>query len=133
MIGHNNQIGRHNLLCGQVGIAGSCTTGDYVTMAGQAGIKDNTKIGNGVVVGAQAGVHRNIPDGQRVLGSPAIPGREQKRIFQMIARLPEMHRQLRELSTQIALLTNSLSHLPGDSPGELGLEAHSSVPPVDEE
>ena len=25
MIGHNNQIGRHNLLCGQVGIAGSCT------------------------------------------------------------------------------------------------------------
>ena len=28
MIGHNNQIGRHNLLCGQVGIAGSCKTGD---------------------------------------------------------------------------------------------------------
>ena len=26
MVGHNNQIGRHNLLCGQVGIAGSCST-----------------------------------------------------------------------------------------------------------
>ena len=37
MIGHNNQIGRHNLLCGQVGIAGSCKTGDYVVMAGQVG------------------------------------------------------------------------------------------------
>ncbi len=97
MIGHNNQIGRHNLLCGQVGIAGSCKTGDYVVMAGQAGIKDNTEIGDGVIVGAQAGVHRNIPDGQQVLGSPAIPVREQRRIFQMIARLPEMHRQLREL------------------------------------
>jgi UDP-3-O-[3-hydroxymyristoyl] glucosamine N-acyltransferase len=102
MIGHNNQIGRHNLLCGQVGIAGSCKTGDYVTMAGQAGIKDNTQIGARVIVGAQAGVHRNIPDGQNVLGSPAVPVREQRRLFQMIARLPEMHRQLRELAGQVA-------------------------------
>jgi UDP-3-O-[3-hydroxymyristoyl] glucosamine N-acyltransferase len=98
MIGHNNQIGRHNLLCGQVGIAGSCKTGDYVVMAGQAGIKDHTEIGDRVIVGAQAGVHRNIPAGQNVLGSPAIPVREQRRLFQMIARLPEMHRQLRELA-----------------------------------
>ncbi len=91
MIGHNNQIGRHNLLCGQVGIAGSCKTGDYVVMAGQAGIKDKTEIGDQVIVGAQAGVHRNIPSDQQVLGSPAIPLREQRRLFQMIARLPEMH------------------------------------------
>ena len=73
-------------------------------MAGQAGIKDNTQIGDRVIVGAQAGVHRNIPDGQHVLGSPAIPVREQRRIFQMIARLPEMHRQLRELAAQVAAL-----------------------------
>jgi UDP-3-O-[3-hydroxymyristoyl] glucosamine N-acyltransferase len=105
MIGHNNQIGRHNLLCGQVGIAGSCKTGDYVVMAGQAGIKDKTEIGDRVMIGAQAGVHRNVPPGQQILGSPAIPVREQRRIFQMIARLPEMHRQLRELSAQVALLT----------------------------
>ncbi|MGP0065027.1 MAG: UDP-3-O-(3-hydroxymyristoyl)glucosamine N-acyltransferase [Isosphaeraceae bacterium] len=107
MIGHNNQIGRHNLLCGQVGIAGSCKTGDHVVMAGQAGIKDNTRIGDGVVVGAQAGVHRNVPDGQQILGSPAIPVREQRRIFQMIARLPEIYRQLRELQGQVATLTGA--------------------------
>ena len=109
MIGHNNQIGRHNLLCGQVGIAGSCTTGDNVVMAGQAGIKDKTQIGDGVIVGAQAGVHRNIPSGQQVLGSPAIPVREQRRIFQMIARLPEMHRQFRALAAQIDVITAALS------------------------
>jgi UDP-3-O-[3-hydroxymyristoyl] glucosamine N-acyltransferase len=108
MIGHNNQIGRHNLLCGQVGVAGSCKTGDYVVMAGQAGIKDHTEIGDRVTVGAQAGVHRHIPSGQQVLGSPAIPVKEQRRIFQMIARLPEMHRQLRELAAQMALLTEAL-------------------------
>jgi UDP-3-O-[3-hydroxymyristoyl] glucosamine N-acyltransferase len=110
MIGHNNQIGRHNLLCGQVGIAGSCKTGDYVVMAGQAGIKDNTEIGDRAVVGAQAGVHRSIPPGHQVLGSPAIPVREQRRVFQMIARLPDMHRQLRELAAQVALLTAALPH-----------------------
>jgi UDP-3-O-[3-hydroxymyristoyl] glucosamine N-acyltransferase len=105
MIGHNNQIGRHNLLCGQVGIAGGCKTGDYVVMAGQAGIKDKTQIGDRVVVGAQAGVHRNVPEGQQVLGSPAVPVREQRRLFQMIARLPDMHRQIRELTTKVAALT----------------------------
>lgn len=97
MIGHNNQIGRHNMICGQVGLAGSCKTGDYVVMAGQVGVKDHTEIGNKVVIGAQAGVHRNVPDGQQLLGSPAMPIREQRRIFQMIARLPEMHNQVREL------------------------------------
>jgi UDP-3-O-[3-hydroxymyristoyl] glucosamine N-acyltransferase len=108
MIGHNNQIGRHNLLCGQVGIAGSSKTGDYVVMAGQAGIKDNIEIGDRVVIGAQAGVHRSVSSSQQILGSPAIPVREQRRIFQMIARLPEMHRQLRELSAQVALLTATM-------------------------
>jgi UDP-3-O-[3-hydroxymyristoyl] glucosamine N-acyltransferase len=104
MIGHNNRIGRHNVLCGQVGIAGSCKTGDHVVMAGQAGIKDHVQIGDRVLVGAQAGVHRNIPDNTQVLGSPAVPIKEQRHIFAMIARLPEMHRQLRELATQVTLL-----------------------------
>ena len=98
MIGHNNKIGRHNLLCGQVGFAGSCTTGDYVVLAGQAGVKDHTEIGEKVVVGAQAGVHRNLLAGQQVAGTPASPIREHHRNFQLIARLPEMHRHLRELT-----------------------------------
>ncbi len=128
MIGHNNQIGRHNLLCGQVGIAGSCKIGDHVVMAGQAGIKDNTQIGSGVIVGAQAGVHRNIPDGQNVLGSPAIPVREQRRLFQMIARLPEMHRQLRDLAAQVARLVGSGAAV---SQSEARVESGAVVQEVD--
>jgi UDP-3-O-[3-hydroxymyristoyl] glucosamine N-acyltransferase len=124
MIGHNNQIGRHNLLCGLVGIAGSCKTGDHVIMAGQAGIKDNTQIGSGVIIGAQAGVHRNVPDGQNVLGSPAIPVREQRRVFQMIERLPEMHRQLRDLKAQLEALTAAVDR--GAGPGDLDSDARPS-------
>jgi UDP-3-O-[3-hydroxymyristoyl] glucosamine N-acyltransferase len=134
MIGHNNQIGRHNLLCGLVGIAGSCQTGDYVVMAGQAGIKDNTRIGDGVIVGAQAGVHRNVPDGQQVLGSPAIPVREQRRIFQMIARLPEIYRQHRELAAQVALLAGTAPVHPAREPIAVPVRADASEPlrPADE-
>jgi UDP-3-O-[3-hydroxymyristoyl] glucosamine N-acyltransferase len=120
MIGHNNQIGRHNLLCGQVGIAGSCKTGDYVVMAGQAGIKDQTEIGDRVVIGAQAGVHRNVPAQQQVLGSPAIPVREQRRLFQMIARLPEMYRQLKDLSAQVNALVAAAPRTPETPEGEPG-------------
>src|SRR5262249_55717101 len=94
--------------------AGSCKTGDYVVMAGQAGIKDHTEIGDRVVVGAQAGVHRNIPSNTQVLGSPAIPVKEQRHIFAMIARLPHMHPQLRQLPSQGALLTAAL---PPPGPG----------------
>jgi UDP-3-O-[3-hydroxymyristoyl] glucosamine N-acyltransferase len=130
MIGHNNQIGRHNLLCGLVGIAGSCKTGDYVVMAGQAGIKDNTQIGSGVIVGAQAGVHRSVPDGQHVLGSPAIPVREQRRIFQMIERLPEMHRQLRELSARLDALSPAVDRGVLGSASDANGEPQGSEPDV---
>ena len=44
-IAHNCQIGKHNLICSQVGVAGSTTTGDYVVMGGQAGIRDHVHIG----------------------------------------------------------------------------------------
>lgn len=118
MIGHNNQIGRHNLLCGQVGIAGSCKTGDYVVMAGQAGIKDKTEIGDQVMIGAQAGVHRNIPANTQVLGSPAIPVREQRRLFSVIAKLPDMQRQLKELVAQVAALTGGKPASVAGSPAE---------------
>ena len=74
MIGHNNQIGRHNLLCGQVGIAGSCKTGDYVVMAGQAGIKDKTQIGDRVIVGAQAGRAPQRPRRSERAGLAGDPG-----------------------------------------------------------
>jgi UDP-3-O-[3-hydroxymyristoyl] glucosamine N-acyltransferase len=51
-----------------------------------------------------------------VLGSPAVPVREQRRIFQMIARLPEMHRQLRELIARIAVLSAAVSQRPEQGP-----------------
>lgn len=90
MIGHNCQIGRHNLLCGQVGIAGSCVTGDYVVMAGQVGVRDHVEIGNRVMIGAQSGVSESIREPGKYLGSPAIPARKGMQILFALQRLPEL-------------------------------------------
>ena len=97
MIGHNCRIGRNNLLCSQVGIAGSCTTGDYVVMAGQVGIGDHVDIGDSATLAAQTGVMHNVPAHARMLGTPAIPSRDQMVRFASIGKLPEMRHQLRDL------------------------------------
>ncbi len=104
MIAHNCRIGRHNMICSQVGIAGSTTTGDYVVMAGQVGVRDHVHIGSGAVLGAKAGVSNDVPDGAHMLGSPAMPLREQKVQFAMLARLPDMREQLRQLQRQLDAL-----------------------------
>jgi UDP-3-O-[3-hydroxymyristoyl] glucosamine N-acyltransferase len=101
MIAHNCRIGRHNLICSQVGVAGSTTTGDYVVMAGQVGVRDHVHIGAGAVLGAKAGVSGDVRDGVRMLGTPAVAEREQKLLFAMISKLPEMRKQLKELQRQV--------------------------------
>jgi UDP-3-O-[3-hydroxymyristoyl] glucosamine N-acyltransferase len=107
MIAHNCRIGRHNMICSQVGIAGSTTTGDYVVMAGQVGVRDHVHIGTGAKLGAMAGVANDVPEGAHMLGAPAVPEREQKLMFATMARLPEMRKQLKELQRQMASLTDT--------------------------
>jgi UDP-3-O-[3-hydroxymyristoyl] glucosamine N-acyltransferase len=102
-VAHNCKLGRHNLVISQVGIAGSCSTGDYVVMAGQVGVADHVHIGDRVVVGAKAGVTKDIAAGQRVLGAPATPERDQKRVLMTLERLPEMRKELRRIKLHLGL------------------------------
>lgn len=103
MIGHNCQIGRHNVLAGQVGIAGSCTTGDYVVMAGQVGVADHLEVGQGAVLAARTGVVRPVPPGFRMLGYPARPESEAKRIWVVMDQLPEIRKELRRVKDHLGL------------------------------
>jgi UDP-3-O-[3-hydroxymyristoyl] glucosamine N-acyltransferase len=101
MIGHNCQVGRHNILVSQMGMAGSSGTGDYVVIAGQVGVVDHVHIGDGAVIGGQAAVTKDVPPGQRMLGSPATPEREQKRILMSLASLPELRKRLRSVEQRV--------------------------------
>ncbi|MDA1230679.1 MAG: UDP-3-O-(3-hydroxymyristoyl)glucosamine N-acyltransferase, partial [Planctomycetota bacterium] len=110
MIGHNCQIGRHNLLVSQVGLAGSVTTGDYVVVAGQAGIADHVHLGDRAIVGAQAGVHRDMPGGQTYLGNPAGPVAETSRQLMALRRLPEIRETVKKMSKDLEALQARLAN-----------------------
>ena len=100
MIAHNCRIGRHNLICSQVGIAGSTTTGDYVVMAGQVGVRDHVHIGERAVLCSKAGVSNDVRRGRRNARRPAAPLRQAKLQMAAVAKLPEMRRQFRALQRQ---------------------------------
>jgi UDP-3-O-[3-hydroxymyristoyl] glucosamine N-acyltransferase len=107
-IGHNCRLGKHNLICGQVGIAGSTTTGDHVVMAGQVGVRDHVHIGSRAVLCSKAGVPNNVPEGEIVLGQPATPLRRQKLQMAAIAKLPEMRHDFRKLQQQVEQMQQQL-------------------------
>jgi UDP-3-O-[3-hydroxymyristoyl] glucosamine N-acyltransferase len=102
-VGHNCQIGRHNLFVSQMGIAGSSSTGDYVVVAGQAGIVDHVHLNDRAVIGAQAGVTKDVAAGQCMLGSPATPVREQKRILMSLEKLPEIRKDVLRIKQQLQM------------------------------
>jgi len=104
MVAYNCRIGRHNMLCSQVGIAGSTTTGDYVVMAGQVGVRDHVHIGTKAVLGAMAGIINDVPAEARVVGIPATPEREQMIKQAALAKLPEMRRQMKQLQHAVDAL-----------------------------
>jgi UDP-3-O-[3-hydroxymyristoyl] glucosamine N-acyltransferase len=104
-VAHNVTIGRHCLITGQVGFAGSTHLGDYVVIAAQSGIADHLKIGNQATIGAKSGVMRDIPDGGKVLGIPAVADKQAKRQMIAVQQLPDLIRRTRELEKQVADLS----------------------------
>ena len=111
MIGHNCQIGRHNLICAQVGIAGSSSTGDYVVLAGQVGIKDHTHVGDRVTIAAQSGVMHNIPSDEVWSGTPAMLTKKHMLSVAAVTRLPEMRNDLRRLELEAQRTQQQLDEL----------------------
>ncbi len=98
MLGHNCEVGRSSLLCGQAGLAGSSVVGDGVVLGGQVGVAGHLRIGNGVKAGAQSGISKDVPDGDEVNGSPHMPYRDSMRVQAELRRLPETARLVRSLS-----------------------------------
>lgn len=108
-IAHNCRIGKHNIICAQVGVAGSSSTGDYVVIGGQAGLRDHVHIGTGARLSAMAGITNDVPDGVSMLGIPATPEREQKLKLAALAKLPEMRQEFKAFRRELAALQAALN------------------------
>jgi UDP-3-O-[3-hydroxymyristoyl] glucosamine N-acyltransferase len=99
-VGHNVLIGRHCLLCSQVGISGSTTIEDFVVLGGQAGVGGHITIGKGVKAGGQAGISSDVPPGSFINGTPARPYLLERRIAVLQSRLPELFKRVDRLVAQ---------------------------------
>jgi UDP-3-O-[3-hydroxymyristoyl] glucosamine N-acyltransferase len=104
MIAHNVRLGRHNMICSQVGVAGSTTTGDWVVMAGQVGVRDHVHIGDRAILGARSGVSNDVEAGKTVLGEPAIELRDRKLQLATMSKLPEMRKDLKQVIARVEAL-----------------------------
>jgi UDP-3-O-[3-hydroxymyristoyl] glucosamine N-acyltransferase len=100
-VGHNVRVGRHCILCGQAGIAGSARLGDGVVLAGQSGVSGHIELGDGVQVAAKSAALSSLAAGSVVAGIPAVEMRKWRRQTVLLARLEEMSRRVRALEKQL--------------------------------
>ncbi len=95
-IGHNVQVGRDCLLCGQVGIAGSARIGDRVVLGGQCGVNDNIFVGDDVIAGGATKIFTNAPAGRVLLGYPAVKMETHLEMQRALRRLPRLWERLKK-------------------------------------
>lgn len=100
-VAHNVVMGKHCLIMGQVGFAGSTHLSDYVIIASQSGIAGHLKIGAQAMIGAKSGVMRDIEPGAVMLGAPAAPDKQTKRQWIAVSRLPDALKLLKALEKRI--------------------------------
>lgn len=100
-IAHNVVVGKHCLICSQVGISGSTTLEDYVVLGGQVGVGGHITIGKGAKAGGQAGITADVKAGLFLNGTPAVPYLLERRIAVLQQRLPELFKRVDTLEVQI--------------------------------
>ncbi|MCA9403074.1 MAG: UDP-3-O-(3-hydroxymyristoyl)glucosamine N-acyltransferase [Candidatus Omnitrophica bacterium] len=86
-IAHNCRVGKGVIICGQSGLAGSVTIGDFAVIAGAVNIAPDVRVGHGARIGGMSGVTGNIPDGTDYAGHPARPVKQWLRSQATLRRL----------------------------------------------
>lgn len=107
-VAHNVIVGRHCVLCAQVGIAGSTTLEDYVVMGGQSGAAGHIRVAQGTQVAGRGGLTANITEPGKVYsGMPAMPYRLERRLVVLQRRLPDLFKKVDSLFNDLEILKKS--------------------------
>ena len=78
-------------------------------MRRQAGIADHVRVGDQVMIAARTGVVRDVGSHEVVAGFPAMPHKAWLRSTGVMAKLPELRQQIRELERRLAELETAIS------------------------
>lgn len=95
-IGHNVIVGKHSIICAQVGVAGSTRIGAGVMIGGQAGIIGHIEIDDGTMIGAQTGVSKDLHGGAW-WATPSVPLGEAKRQLAWMRSLGKLFQRVKAL------------------------------------
>jgi UDP-3-O-[3-hydroxymyristoyl] glucosamine N-acyltransferase len=121
-IAHNNRIGRHVVIAGQVGLSGSVNVGDYAVFAGRSGAVDHVTIGERARVGAGSIVTKSIAAGEDVLGFPARAAKGTKAQMAAFTHLPDMIKSLGSLLKRMTSAEERLDKSEKEHGAEKGLK-----------
>jgi UDP-3-O-[3-hydroxymyristoyl] glucosamine N-acyltransferase len=96
-IAHNVTIGRHTVICAQVGISGSVRVGNNVTLAGKVGVNGHIEIGDGAIAAAMGAITKSVPPREVLVGVPARPVREYKRNLALLNNIDKLYERVKKL------------------------------------
>lgn len=99
-IAHNVEIGEHNVIAAQTGIAGSSKTGKYVMLGGQVGIVGHVELADQVMIATRGGVSKSLKSG-KYRGSPALPISEFQRQEVHVRKLEEYIQRLKKIEKKL--------------------------------
>jgi len=100
-VGHNVIVGRHCILCAQVGISGSTTLEDYVVLGGQVGVGGHITIGRETKAGGQTGIAYDVPAKSYLNGTPALSYMLERRLQVLHQRLPDLFKRVEFLEQKL--------------------------------
>jgi UDP-3-O-[3-hydroxymyristoyl] glucosamine N-acyltransferase len=103
-VAHNVTLGDHTVMAAQAGVAGSAKIGKWAALGGQAGLVGHIEVGDRAQIGAQSGVTASVPPDQVLLGTPAWPIKETRRIWAAWHTLPDLYRRVRKMEQHLATL-----------------------------
>lgn len=110
-VAHSVQLGKHNILCGFTGVAGSTISGNNVIFAANVGVSDHVRIDDGVILAARTGVppNKHLKEGNVYLGNPARPKDKFIEMELAVNRIPFMRKNIKTLSEQLNALEKRLA------------------------
>ena len=103
-VGHGCDIGEDNIICGQVGLAGSSKLGNRITLAGQVGVAGHLSVCDDVIVSAQSGVPGDVTEAGVYGGSPMVTMRNYRQSWVLWTKLPQLAARIKELEKEVKRL-----------------------------
>lgn len=107
-IGHNVELGEHNIIVAQTGIAGSSKTGRHVIIGAQGGVVGHIEIADNVMIASRGGVSKNMPHPGKYNGSPVIPLADYNRQQVHLRNIADHVKHIQNLEERLSKLENSV-------------------------